>query len=56
MLYFVRTPQQIAWGKEEAGEMNSPPNGEICTLPEQCFLSVSCLLLCQGTVLDYTVG
>lgn len=56
MLYFVRTPQQIAWGKEEAGEMQTPPDGETCTLPEQYFLSGTCLLLCQDTVLDYTAG
>lgn len=56
MLYFVGTPQQITRGKEEAGEMHTPPDGETCTLPEQYFLSVTCLLLCQETVLDYTAG
>lgn len=56
MLYFVRTPQQMAWGKEEAGEMHIPPDGETCTLPELYFLSVTRSLLCQETVLDYTAG
>lgn len=42
--------------KKEAGEMHTPPDGETCPLPEQYFLSVTCLLLCQETVLDYTAG
>lgn len=56
MLYFVRTPQQIARGKEEAGEMHTPPDGETCTWPEHYFLSVTYLLLRQKTNLDYTAG
>lgn len=37
--------------------MHTPPDGETCTLPEQYFLSVTCLLLlCQKTDLDSLLG
>lgn len=53
---FCENTSTDCMGKEEAGEMHSPPDGETCTLPEQYFLRVTCFLLCQETVLDYTAG